>query len=366
MPSNPGAWLTTVARNKALDRLRHEAQRAPREQAAFRLLTEHADSTAPSTQELGDDRLRLLFTCCHPALSTEAQVALALRTICGLSTIEIARVLLEPETTVGQRISRAKAKIARARIPYRVPSAHELPDRLRPVLATLYSVCTAGHNAPFGEATSRVDLADEAIRVARHLVELMPDESECVGLLALMLATHARRNARIDACGEVVLLADQDRSRWNSTAIGEAAALVESVLRRGRPGAYQIQAAVACLHGLARTSADTDWPQIAELYGLLEVRWPTAVVRVNRAVAQAQVSGPQAGLDLLSTVNLESVERWHLYWATRADFHRRLDDFAAAAGDYQRALDCPCNDSDRRFLERRLSEVQRLTRRLAQ
>jgi RNA polymerase sigma-70 factor (ECF subfamily) len=355
VPDKPGAWLTTVARNKALDRLRREARRAPKEAEAFRLLTE--GSTEGGDDHSRDDRLRLLFTCCHPALSPESQVALALRTICGLSTVDIARVFLVPEATIGQRISRAKAKIAKAHIPYRVPEAHELPDRLRPVLATVYAVFTAGHHSPVGELDERVDLADEAIRLARVLVELMPDEAECVGLLALTLATDARRSARTGADGEIVLLADQDRSLWNAAAIAEAAGLVESVLRRGRPGAYQIQAAIACLHDVAPTYAETDWPQIAELYLLLEARWPTPVVRVNRAVAVAEVDGPSAGLDLLDELVGGPTERWHLYWSTRADFQRRLGQRGVAADSYRHALECPCNDSDRRFLLRRLAAI---------
>ena len=355
LPDRPGAWLTTVARNKALDRLRREARRTPKEVEAFQLLNE--GGVTDDGADNRDDRLRLLFTCCHPALSPESQVALALRTICGLSTVDIARVFLVPEATIGQRISRAKAKIAKAHIPYRVPEEHELPDRLRPVLTTVYAVFTAGHHAPVGELGERVDLADEAIRLARVLVELMPDEAECIGLLALTLATNARRPARTDVAGEIVLLADQDRSLWDAAAIREASALVESVLRRGRPGAYQMQAAIACLHGVAATYADTDWPQIAELYRMLEVRWPTPVVRVNRAVAVAEVAGPDAGLALLDDLVGTASERWHLYWSTRADFHRRLGNRAAAADAYRRALECPSNDSDHRFLQRRLTEV---------
>jgi RNA polymerase sigma-70 factor, ECF subfamily len=354
VPDRPGAWLTTVARNKALDRLRREARRAPKEEEAFRLLSE---GSAMDDTDNRDDRLRLLFTCCHPALSPESQVALALRTICGLTTVDIARVFLVPEATIGQRISRAKAKIAKAHIPYRVPEEHELPDRLRPVLATVYAVFTAGHHAPVGELDDRLDLADEAIRLARVLVELMPDESECVGLLALTLATNARRLARTDPDGELVLLADQDRSLWDAAAVNEAAALVESVLRRGRPGAYQMQAAIACLHGVAPTYAETDWAQIAELFGMLEVRWPTPVVRVNRAVAVAEVAGPAAGLAMLADLVGTPTERWHLYWSARADFQRRLGQTEAAADSYRQALECPCNDSDRRFMQRRLAEL---------
>jgi RNA polymerase sigma-70 factor, ECF subfamily len=354
VPAKPGAWLTTVARNKALDRLRREAKRKPKEEEAFRLLTDGADDPHPD----GDDRLRLIFTCCHPALAPESQMALALRTICGLSTVEIARVYLVPESTIGQRISRAKGKIANAHIPYRVPSAAELPDRMSSVLATIYAVFTAGHHSPIGELGARVDLADEAIRVGRVLVELMPDEAECIGLLALMLASNARRPARVDRQGDIVLLADQDRSLWSHAAVGEAARLVESVLRRGRPGAYQIQAAIACLHSSAPTYADTDWPQIAELYGLLEIRWPTPVVRVNRAVAVAEAEGPAAGLALLDALGDNAPERWHLYWATRADFLRRAGDDHAAAAAYRQALDCPSNDSDRRFLQHRQAEME--------
>jgi RNA polymerase sigma-70 factor, ECF subfamily len=351
MPDKPGAWLTTVARNKALDTLRREARRAPKEQEAFRLLSD----TGADDGDQRDDRLRLLFTCCHPALAPESQVALALRTICGLTTVDIARVFLVPEATIGQRISRAKAKIAKARIPYRVPDEHELPDRLRAVLTAVYATFTAGHHASAGELASRVDLADEAVRLGRLVVELMPDEGECVGLLALMLATDARRATRSTSSGDVVLLADQDRSLWDTAMINEASNLVESVLRRGRPGAYQLQAAIACLHGDAATYADTDWAQIAELYALLEAIWPTPVVRVNRAVAVAEVDGPHAGLAALEDLVGTTIERWHLYWSTRADFHRRLGHTSAAADCYRRALDCPCNDSDRRFLERRLA-----------
>jgi len=337
--------------------LRREARRAPKEEEAFRLLSEGSAMNNNDTDNR-DDRLRLLFTCCHPALSPESQVVLALRTICGLTTIDIARVFLVPEATIGQRISRAKAKIAKAHIPYRVPEEHELPDRLRPVLATVYAVFTAGHHAPVGELDARLDLADEAIRLARVLVELMPDEAECVGLLALTLATNARRQARTDPDGEIVLLADQDRALWDGAAITEAAALVESVLRRGRPGAYQMQAAIACLHGVAPSYAETDWAQIAELFGMLEVRWPTPVVRVNRAVAVAEVAGPAAGLALLTDLVGTPTERWHLYWSARADFQRRLGQTEAAADSYRQALECPCNDSDRRFMLRRLAELE--------
>ena len=358
VPDRPGAWLTTVARNKATDRLRRETRRTPKEREAVRLLDDDLDYDLDGRgDDAGDDRLRLLFTCCHPALNPEAQIALALRTICAMSTLEIARVFLVPEATIGQRISRAKSKIAKARIPYRVPEAHELPERLRPVLATIYAVFTAGHHAPAGAVDARVDLADEAIRLGRILVEMMPDESECIGLLALMLAANARRDGRVDDAGDLVLLADQDRTLWDNAAIDEAEALVESVLRRGRPGPYQIQAAIACLHGIARAAAETDWPQIVELYRLLEMRTPTFVVRVNHAVAVAEVVGPEAALMMLDGLIDTPAERWHLYWAARADFYRRLGDQSSAGIAYRRAMHCPCNDTDRRFLQRRLDET---------
>lgn len=350
MPENPGAWLTTTARNKALDRLRRETRRSEKERQAMALLDQRLDEPNEPT-----DLLRLLFTCCHPALSAESQVALALRALCGLTTPEIAAMFLVQDSTMGQRISRAKKKIATARIPYRVPADHELPDRLPPVLATLYLVFTTGHHAPSGSLDSRVDLANEAIRLTRMLVSLMPDEPEAVGLLALMLASHARRSARLDPRGSIVLLSDQDRSRWDHAMIAEASSLVEGALRRRGAGEYRLQAAIACLHGLAPSFEETDWPQIAELYRLLESVRPTPVVRVNRAVAEAQAFGPVRGLRLMEGVT--GVEDWHLYWSTLADFHRRLDEKQAAADAYRRALACQMNDTDRAFLQSRLTEV---------
>ena len=360
VPDNPGAWLTTVARRKALDRIRRESSRSTRESAAIRLLDEPASSIG--TAEARPDELRLLFTCCHPALSRDARIALALRTLCGLTTMEIARLLLSPEHTVGQRISRAKKKILTARIPYRVPEDHELPERLPAVLDVLYLVFTAGHHAADGYLDSRSGLAHDAIRIVRLASASFPDEPEVWGLLALMLATHARRVTRVDEAGEVILLADQDRTQWDHAAIAESARLVETNLRKRRVGPFQIQAAIASLHGLAPTWKSTDWPQIAELYGFLERLRPTPVVRVNRAVAVAFASGPQAGLDLLDATDADrliEVHGWHLYWSTRADFLRRLGDHSAAADGYRHALTCPTNDSDRRFLERRLRETCR-------
>ena len=354
LPDRPGAWLTTVARNRALDVLRRESRRLPKEEAAFRELTD-STTAACVDDSVGDDILRLLFTCCHPALSEDARIALALRTVCGLSTVDIARVYVVPEATIGQRITRAKAKIANARIPYRVPPAHELPDRLTAVLQVIYLVFTAGHHAPVGELAGRVDLADEGLRLGRLLMSLMPDEPECVGLTALMVATHARRATRIDVAGDFVLLADQDRSRWDHEAIARASQMVESILRRRKPGVYQIQAAIACLHSIAPSFEETDWSQIIVLYSLLEARLPTPVVRVNRAVAIAEVDGPAAGLQALDVLAGSSIERWHLYWATIADLHRRLGNTGAAESAYETALGCQPNDTDRRFLEKRLA-----------
>lgn len=350
-PPNPAGWLTTTARNKALDRIRRESRRNEKERAAMRLLTEEPDDPPDGT----DDRLRLLFTCCHPALSMNARVALALRTIGGLTTHEIARAFLVPEPTMGQRISRAKKKIASAHIPYRVPADHELPDRLPAVLATLYVIFTTGHHAPQGRLDERIDLANESIRLARLLHELMPDEAESAGLLALMLATYARRETRLDGDGELVLLQDQDREEWDHPAILEASTLVDEALRRRTPGPYQLQAAIACLHGMAASFADTDWRQIVLLYRHLEAIQPSAVVTVNRAVAEAELSGPEVGLALLDTVG--GVDTWHLFWSTRAELLRRLDRPADAATAYSRALECDMNDSDRRFIERRLEAL---------
>ncbi|MDH3193341.1 MAG: RNA polymerase sigma factor [Acidimicrobiia bacterium] len=348
LPDNPAAWLTTVAKRKALDRLRRESKRAAKEAEAMSMLTSDQD-TQPT------DQLRLLFTCCHPALSPEARVALSLRTLGGVTTKEIARAFLVSESTMGQRISRAKSKIASAHIPYRVPEDHELPDRLDAVLNVIYLIFTTGHHAPFGSWDDRVDLADEGIRLARMLAELMPDEPECLGLLALCLATAARQPARQSRDGSIVLLADQDRSLWNQRQIAEAAELVDVALRRRRAGPYQVQAAISTLHSIAKTSEQTDWPQIVSLYRMLEQLVDSPVITVNRAVAEAEVSGPQAGLELLDTV--ESLDDWHFYWSARADFLRRLYRGEEARIAYKRALDCDMNETDRAFLTKRLAEV---------
>lgn len=358
VPKNPGAWLTTVARNAAFDRLRRDANRGAKEEAAMSYLSAGSGPDEPELDEstIRDDLLRLIFTCCHPALGAEARVALALRALCGLTTEEVARAFLVPEATMAQRLVRAKRKIAVARIPYRVPSDTELPERLPSVLAVVYVVFTEAHHSSTAPDLVRVDLAEEAIRLARLLVELMPDEPDCAGLLAVLLATHARRATRLSGEGELVLLADQDRGRWDHAAIAEAAAIVEATLRRGRTGPYLVQAAIACLHGLAPSMEDTDWPQIAELYSILESLTPTAVVRVNRAAAVAEAFGPEAGLALLDGV--AGVERWHLYHSARGELLRRLGRTEEASAAYRAALDCPCNDVDRRFLTSRLAALR--------
>ena len=350
VPDNPAAWLTTTARNAALDRIRREAKRGAKEEAAVWPALD--DETMPPDSMVRDDLLRLLFTCCHPALNPEARAALALRTLGGLTTTEIAAAFLVPEATIAQRIVRAKRKIAAANIPYRVPPDHELPGRLRVVLAVVYVLFTEAHHSFSDDRLVRVDLAEEALRLARLLVELMPDVPECAGLLALVLATHARRATRVDAVGDLVLIADQDRSRWDREAIDEAAALLDTTLRRRDVGPYQVQAAIACLHGLAPTAADTDWPQIAELYGVLERLLPTGVVRVNRAVAVAQAVGPEAGLAVLDSVS--GVEEWHHFHSARAELLLRAGRRAEATDAFERALRCRPNGADRRFLELRL------------
>ncbi len=350
IPDNPVAWLTTVARNKALDRIRRESSRPDRELAAMtRILTDEA------AHHESEDTLRLMFTCCHPALSPEAGVALTMRTISGLSTVEIARVFLVPEATMGQRISRAKKKIMVARIPYRVPEDHELPSRLPGVLGVLNAVFTVGHHAPIGPLNARVDLADEAIRITRLLANLMPDEPEVWGLLALMIATHARRDTRVDAAGDIILLPDQDRSRWHRSEIDEAASITYRVLRRRQPGVFQTQAAIACLHAQATSYDETDWPQITELYRVLERLHPSPVVTVNRAVAESRAFGSLAGLAVLDGVL--GAETWHLYWSTRAALLGELGDVDAAVAAYQRALSCHPNESDERFLRGRLAAL---------
>jgi RNA polymerase sigma-70 factor, ECF subfamily len=343
VPPSPAGWIITTARNRAIDRVRREAMRADRQAEAARL-------TAPDEPveegPVRDERLRLIFTCCHPALAPAARVALTLRLLGGLSTVEIARAFLVPEPTMAQRLVRAKGKIRDAGIPYRVPRDADLPDRLRAVLAVLYLVFNQGYSGG-----DRDDLAAEAVRLGRVLAELMPDEPEVLGLLALMLLVESRRPARVDATGDLVLLADQDRSRWDAALVAEGQELVRRCLRRGRPGPYQIQAAINAVHSDAPTAADTDWRQIVTLYDQLMAFAATPVVALNRAVAVAEVDGAAAGLSLVD--GLDGLDGYHVFHAVRADLLRRLDRPEEAATAYARAAELTDNRAERRFLERR-------------
>ncbi|GGJ06125.1 RNA polymerase sigma factor [Streptomyces brasiliensis] len=357
VPRRPGAWLTTTARNRALDVLRRQAvgKEKLREVAVLTRDGEPYDDDSG----VGDDRLRLIFTCCHPALPLEARVALTLRTLAGLTTSEIARAFLVPEATMAQRLVRAKRKIRNAGIPYRVPPAHLLPERTTGVLGVLYLLFNEGYAATAGADLVRTNLCAEAIRLARVLARLMPDEPETLGLLALLLLHDARRATRVDGAGDLVTLEDQDRTAWDRAEIDEGAALLETTLRRGRPGPYQIQAAIAACHTTAPTAEDTDWADIAALYGALLRHVPSAVVRLNRAVAVGMSEGPEAGLALVAELEREGdLAGYHLLPATRADLLRRLGRTGEAAEAYARALEDVENDAERRFLEKRLAECR--------
>jgi len=357
VPDRPGAWLTTTARNRALDRLRRSKTEAVKLQEAAVLSV--PDEPAPRDDSgVADDRLRLMFTCCHPALTLEARVALTLRTLAGLTTAEIGRAFLVPEATMAKRLTRAKHKIRDAGIPYRVPPAHLLPERTPGVLAVLYLLFNEGYSATAGDDLLRPDLSAEAVRLARLLLRLMPDEPEAAGLLALMLLQDARSPARLDDAGELVSLEDQDRTRWDTAKIDEGITLLQAALRRQRAGPYQVQAAIAACHAEAARASDTDWPQIALLYGELLRMMPSAVVALNRAVAVAMADGPAAGIELVDALAANgALDGYYLLPATRADLLRRMDRRAEAAAAYREALAQVATVPERRYLERRLAEM---------
>jgi RNA polymerase sigma factor (sigma-70 family) len=354
IPDRPGAWLTNVARNRALDVLRRESVL----RRVLPLLV--PDGAAPGPGEDDDERLRLIFTCCHPALSRDAQVALTLRLVCGLSTPEVARAFLVPEPTMAARITRAKKKIAVARIPYRVPSPDDLAERVGAVLEVVHLIFTTGHTAPAGGHLVRRDLADSAVRLARMLHLLMPNDAEITALLALLLLTDARRGARIAADGRMLLLAEQDRGRWDADLIREGVALLTGALRRKPPTRYAVQAAIAAVHAEAPSWQDTDWTEIVALYDVLLRLWPSPVVELNRAAAVGLRDGPQAGLDALGPLLADPALATYGYLsAARADFLRRLGRWTPAAEAYEEALALTDNDAERAFLADRLAEVSR-------
>lgn len=371
IPDKPAAWLTTAAKRRAMDAIRRERTfrsklpllvepAAAVEELALDGLDEHSDGAAVQPEDVvPDERLRLIFTCCHPALAREAQLALTLRLVCGLPTPDVARVLLVSEQTMAARLTRAKKKISAARIPYRVPGPPELTDRLAAVLAVVHLLFTAGHTAPSGPTLMRTDLSDRALHLARALRELMPDEPEVRGLLALLLVTDARRATRATESGQLLRLAEQDRSRWDRAALGEAQELILAGMRGGRPGCYLLQAAIASLYAQARTYEETDWGQLVELYDQLLSLWPSPVVALNRAVPLSMARGPAAALAEVEALDQDRrLARYPYLPALKADLLHRLGRIAEAAVAYREALDLTGNEAERAYLAGRLTELQ--------
>ena len=356
IPGRPAAWLTTAARHRALDVLRRDGTFT---RLLPMLITDDVDDSSESEDhEIFDDRLRLICTCCHPALAPEARVALTLRLVCGLTTAEVARAFLVSEPTLAARITRAQQKIASAGIPYRVPPAGELPQRIEAILAVVHLLFTTGHTAPTGDELTRSDLAERALGLARVLHALLPDEAEVAGLLALIELTHARRSTRTDADGSLMLLADQDRGSWDRAAIADGVRLVREALRSRPPGRFAVQAAIAAVHAEAPSWAATDWPEIVGLYHLLLASWPSPVVSLNRAVAIGFADGPKAGLDALAELAVEPRLAGYGYLAAaRADFLRRLDRIPEARTAYEEALLLTENQVERNFLQQRLDAL---------